>query len=293
LPDVLVTGAGGFVGRHLLPRLHQVGLDTATLGRAEGDIAAAGTWTNAPPCPTVIHLAGRSFVPESWEHPAEFLATNLGGTAQALDYCRRHGAALVLMSSYLYGRPRSLPIFETDPIETVNPYAFSKKAAEDAARFFNQAYGIPVTILRPFNIYGPGQPLHFLIPEIVEQLLSGPDIEVKDLDPRRDYVFVGDVVEAIVKAARQASEAGLTIYNIGAGRSHSVGEIVALAQELAGTHWPVRTTGQRRANEIMDTVAGITAASAGLAWAPATDLADGLRQVIAHARAAASGAPQG
>ena len=280
-----MTGAGGFVGRHLLPRLHQLGSDTATLNRIDGDIAAAETWIGAARCGTVIHLAGRSFVPESWEQPAEFLATNFGGTARALDYCRRHGSALVLVSSYLYGQPRSLPIMETDPIEAVNPYAYSKKAAEDGARFFGDAYGIPVTVLRPFNIYGPGQPSHFLIPEIVEQLLSGPEITVKDLEPRRDYVYVGDVVEAIVKAAQGASQGGLRIYNVGSGRSHSVGEIVALAQDIAGTEWPVRTTGQRRPNEIMDTVASIAAARDDLGWEPATDLADGLRRVIAHARA--------
>src|SRR5690606_33893882 len=138
-----------------------------------------------PPVDVVVHLAARSYVPDSWEVPADFLRTNLTGALEALEYCRLHNARLVFPSSYMYGDAGSQPIPESHPLVAKNPYALSKKLAEDAARFFAERFNVRTTILRPFNIYGPGQSEAFLIPWILRQLKSGTEVRVKDVEPRR------------------------------------------------------------------------------------------------------------
>ena len=291
MPEILITGASGFIGRHLSERLSRDGTDFAILDRSQGDIGEAATWANAPPCGAVVHLAGRSFVPDSWTDPAGFLRTNLCGTAQALEYCRRHGARLVFISTYLYGRQARLPVSESASLEATNPYALSKKLGEEACAFFARVYGLDVSVLRLFNVYGPGQPGHFLIPEIVAQVIGGKEISLKDLAPRRDYVAVADVVDAILRAA--SGPAGLGVFNIGSGVSHSVGEVVALIQELAGTALPVRDAGERRPEEVMDAVADNTAARRDLGWEPRFDLRAGLAAMLKHAGIGPPAGPRG
>jgi GDP-4-dehydro-6-deoxy-D-mannose reductase len=129
-------------------------------------------------------------------------------------------------------------------------------------------------VLRPFNIYGVRQAGTFLIPAILEQVRAGKEIHVKDLDPRRDYVYIVDVVHAIVKAIGHAD--GFAVFNVGSGTSHSVADVIAIIQELWGTDLPVRSDHVRRPGEVMDTVADITRARQQLGWSPRYTLRDGL-----------------
>jgi nucleoside-diphosphate-sugar epimerase len=277
--DVLVTGASGFIGRRLLPILRSSGLVVDGIAREHGDVADGETWQRVPASRAVVHLAGRSFVPDSWEQPAAFLRTNLLGTINALEHCRKHGASFVYLSSYLYGHPASLPIPETAPLHATNPYASSKLLAEQACRMYAQHFGLAVTVLRVFNVYGPGQPEPFLIPLLVRQVGEGREIVVQDLEPRRDYVYVDDVAQAVAKALQTSN--GLRVVNLGSGTSHSVAELVRLIQEIWRTELPVRSKNVRRKDEIMDTVADIRAARELLAWRPEHSLADGLRALRA------------
>jgi nucleoside-diphosphate-sugar epimerase len=276
---VLVTGATGFIGQHLVPLLKARGHSVTAVGSDAGDIADPRTWEALPVADALVHLAGKSFVPESWTAPEQFFSTNVVGAVAALNYCKRHAARLVLLSSYLYGNPRSLPIAEDAPLSATNPYALTKLMAEQAAGFFANAGGLRVAILRLFNVYGPGQSGKFLIPLIVEQVKTGKQIHVQDLLPRRDYVYVGDVVRAIEAAA--ASAGSFSVYNIGSGQSHSVAEVIGSIQQAWGTQLPVSSADLRRDNEILDTVADITAARRDLHWAPEFALADGLRAIHA------------
>src|SRR5438105_775381 len=200
MPRTLVTGATGFVGRALVRALSQAGHAVNALSRSAGDIADAATWARLPAVDHVFHLAGRSYVPDSWADPAGFLRANVTGTARALDYCRANGAHLVFVSGYLYGVPKRLPIREDDPADPNNPYALSKFLAEQVCAFHAAAMQVPVTVLRPFNIFGPGQRGEFLIPAILDQIRRGKEICVKDLAPRRDFVFIDDVVAALIGA---------------------------------------------------------------------------------------------
>ena len=276
---VLVTGASGFIGRHLVRRLDVDGHVTTDVHRATGDVSEPATWKRFPAADVVVHLAARSFVPDSWEAPGPFLRTNLTGTVEALEYCRAQGARLVFLSSYLYGDAVRQPISENSPLVAKNPYALSKKLAEEACQFFADQFEVAVTILRPFNIYGPGQSETFLVPTIINQLATRDEVRVRDLDPRRDYVYVLDVVDAIARAV--VHERGGGVLNIGSGTSHSVAELIATIQEVWGTNLPVRSDGVRRKGEVMDTVADVSRAEAVLGWTPRFSLRQGLEALNA------------
>ena len=121
MSKILVTGANGFVGKILCKTLTQLGHELIELTSGDGDITAATTWEKIPAVNIVIHLAAKTFVPDSWKQPELFLQTNTFGTVQALEYCRKHQARMVFISSYLYGNPETLPIPETAKIYTPNP----------------------------------------------------------------------------------------------------------------------------------------------------------------------------
>ncbi len=275
---ILVTGASGFIGRHLVPALRDAGHAVFEVDINSGDVADESTWVDFPRSDVVLHLAGKTFVPDSWADPAGFIKCNLLGTVSALNYCRRNNARLVFLSSYLYGNQKVLPIPETAPLVVNNPYGLSKKLAEEACWFFSDSFGIHVTILRLFNVYGPWQPEHFLIPSIIRQVNAGQVIRVKDLEPKRDYVYVKDVAQAILKAVD--CQEGFRIFNIGSGASHSVEELIRIIQSIMKTDLPVKVDAERRKDEIMNTVADITASKHHLGWAPRWTLHRGVQHML-------------
>ena len=275
---ILVTGAAGFIGRALVPRLRVKGHEVFEATSASGDVAEDRTWASFPSADAVVHLAGRSFIPDSWNDPGDFIRGNVLGTIGAVEYCRKHGARLVFISSYLYGHPEVLPIAETAPLDAKNPYAFSKKLSEDTCRFYASAFGIGVTILRPFNVFGPGQAEPFLVPFILRQVKAGGPVRVKDLGPKRDYVYVDDVADAVAAAIRVRPDFG--IFNIGSGESWSVEELINLIQTMLGTDYPIESRHERRRDEVMDTVADIRKARTDLGWSPAFGLRGGLEDMF-------------
>jgi nucleoside-diphosphate-sugar epimerase len=282
MAKVLVTGATGFVGRALVPALTLAGHDVIALRRSDGDVTEGATWVRLPAVEHVFHLAGRSFVPESWRDPAGFLHANVSGTAQGLAYSRACGAHFVFVSGYLYGRPKRLPIQEDDPQEPNNPYALSKSLAEQICAFYALSMGMPVTVVRPFNIYGPGQRPEFLIPTIVDHVAKGTDIRVNDLEPRRDYVHLDDFAAALVRTIERPGEHH--VVNIGSGMSYSVRDIVDAIQAAAGTQLVVVSSEQPRPNEIADVRADITRARIMLGWEPRVGFAEGIAQLVRAAR---------
>jgi len=277
LATTLVTGAAGFIGAALTRALSRAGHDVIALGRSDGDVTEKATWARLPAVAHVFHLAARSYVPDSWRDPTAFFHTNVTGAIQALEYCRANGAHLVFASGYVYGPPTRLPIREDDPTAPNNPYALSKFLAEQICAFY-AATGQPVTVVRPFNIFGPGQRRAFLIPTIIDQVRKAGEIRIKDLTPRRDYVFLDDLVTALI--ATIDKPAGYRLFNIGAGVSHSVAEVIDTIQSAAGTRLPVVSEETPRANEIPDVRADITRAQTILGWSPRYSLAEGIARML-------------
>ena len=280
---VIVTGARGFVGPHVVRALRDAGFEVLEHARGDGDLSE--TWPRKwPKASHVVHLAGRTFVPDAWSDPAPFHRDNVRATSHVLEYCRETGASLVHVSSYVYGVPERLPIDERHPVRPFNPYAESKIAAERAVEDYRTRFGVGATVVRPFNLYGPGQDARFLIPTIIRQALD-PSLEaitVADDRPRRDYLHVRDLAGLIVTALR-APTGGL--YNAGSGESHSVRDVADRVGELSGHRKPLRVTGPVRPNEILDVVADVTRAADGLGWRPRIRFTEGLQDTIEMARA--------
>jgi GDP-4-dehydro-6-deoxy-D-mannose reductase len=279
---VLVTGGSGFVGRRLVRSLRGEGVEVYAPERGILDVSAG-------PLPDlsadwVIHLAGRTFVPASWNDPADFYRVNVLGTVNVLEYCRRSRAKLIYVSGYCYGIPETLPISETAPLKPNNPYAFSKSAAEEACRFFFESLQTSVMIVRPFNIYGPGQSRDFLIPRIVGQAIDPTvaAIVVEDDSPKRDYVHIDDVIGAI-ESLRRNPRPGAT-FNVGSGESYSVAEVAEMVSKAADVDKPIVSRNNRRVNDIPDVIADIAAIQNAVGWSPSVALPDGLRGMVDQAR---------
>ncbi len=256
-----------------------------TTSRANGDIAAGQLEVDE--VDRVVHLAGRSFVPESWSASREFYRVNVLGTVNVLELCRARRIPLTYVSSYVYGIPDVLPIAEDHSLRPLNPYSHSKLLAEDAVRYYATTFGIPATIIRPFNIYGGGQDDRFLVPTIVRQALDpdASEIVVRDLRPRRDFLHVDDLVALLVATVSQPSPG---VYNAGSGGSITIGRLVDEVNTVVPRRKPVRETGEMRREEVLDVVADITRAMRTFAWAPRMSLADGLRETVAWTQAHAT-----
>ena len=279
----LVVGADGLLGRCLVARLADLPEVTVLpVTRANGDLRLADSWERLPPADHVFQLAARTFVPDSWDHPRQFVQDNIAITSNALEYCRRHGSNMIYASSYLYGNPERLPIPESARIVISNPYALSKRMCEEMVEQFSRMFGFPATVVRPFNIYGPRQDQRFLLPSIIQQAIHADEIRVMDLEPRRDYVFVDDVADAFLACAGAPSD--FEVYNVGSGESYSVGEVAAIIMRLVGRQLPIISAAERRESEIMETRADIAKARESLGWEPKFSIEAGLRTLVDSVR---------
>jgi len=279
LRHAVVTGSSGFIGKRLVDRLQTAGVQVTGLSRSSGfdllehEIPTAGI-------DHVYHVAGLTYVPKAWADPVSFHLANSHGTVRLLDQCRRANLPLTYVSAYVYGQPERLPISESTPARPNNPYACSKFAGEEACRFFASTFGVKATILRLFNVYGAGQDSTFLIPTIARQAIDPAvaEIVVADLRPRRDFVHVDDVVDALMAAPHLPR--GQT-FNVGSGRSWSVEDVITTSLVAAGSTKSYRDRGEYRANEILDVIADISALKMACGWEPTTSFERGIHSVIA------------
>jgi len=274
---ILVTGHDGFIGDYLLPELEEDN-EIVTLAENDGfiDIRNWDKIKKIGDVDVIYHLAAVTFVPYSFDHPRETYEVNVGGTLNILELARQAEVEkVVTMSSYVYGRPQYLPIDEDHPLEPNNPYTYSKMVMEKLCQGYSSDFGLKCVILRPFNIYGLGQGDNFLIPSIIKQLHQGK-IELQDPKPKRDFVYVTDVIRAMINAGSYTPRDDLDIFNVGYGKSYSVEEVVEKIVDLYSRYVDVRYTGERRKNEVMDTVADITHIRDKMGWKPLTSLDEGL-----------------
>lgn len=274
---VLVTGATGYIGRSLLPALSTAGFTVIPHSSAWGDIGRCDL--PVADVSQVIHLAGKTFVPASWQTPREFYDVNVMGAVNVAEHCRRVGASLLLLSSYMYGRPEQIPTPEDHPAKAVNPYGHSKLLAEESCRFYEQYFNVPLTIARLFNVYGGDQPDHFLIPSLVRQARDpeSKELVVQDDTPLRDYIHLDDCVELLV---RMVSSPRPGTYNVGSGMSYGVREIAAILNRLIPNPKPLRSLREARSSEIPETRADITRAREAFGWQPSVSLEDGVTRLL-------------
>ena len=278
MTNILITGGSGFIGKRLIAKLEALNYSCISLDSKNGDICKKNTFSNLPYVKCVFHLAGKSYVPDSWEENNHFFMTNIIGTKNVLNYCKSVGAKLIMASSYIYGKPEKLPIKENHPINPNNPYALSKSMAEQLIEFEFLYHNINSVILRIFNIYGKGQKDHFLISKIINQIKNKKDIHVFDLKPKRDFIYIDDVVDAFICSMGLGK--GCYKINIGSGKSYSVEEIINLIQEILGSKIPIFSEEITRINEINDVRSDISFAKKVLNWEPKYNIKNGLKKYI-------------
>lgn len=304
---VLVTGADGFIGSHLVERLVRDGakvrafclynsqgswgwLDTVTpevraaIEPVLGDIRDARFVREAMrDVEIAFHLAALIAIPYSYTAPESFVDTNVRGTLNVLEAARETKVARLVntSTSEVYGTPQHVPIRETHPLHAQSPYAATKVAADQLVQAFHLSYGVPAMTLRPFNTYGPRQSTRAVLPTILLQLLEGKrEISLGRLDPKRDLTFVEDTVDGFVRAAITPRIEGDTI-QLGTGVAVSIGELFETACRALGVEATVREDARRLRpdhSEVMVLLSDPARAADRIGWRPQTTLEVGLRR---------------
>jgi dTDP-glucose 4,6-dehydratase len=310
---VLVTGASGFIGSHVVEHLvaegHRVRAFVRYNGRDErghldrlpvsvrdavevhrGDLkdpvavrrAVAGQeW--------VLHLGALIAIPYSYQNPLDVVQTNVEGTAHVLDACRDSDAlerVVLTSTSEVYGTARYVPIDEAHPLQAQSPYSATKIGSDALGLSYHRSFGLPVAILRPFNTFGPRQSARAVIPTIISQALAAGVVRLGSLDPRRDLTYVKDTAAGFAAIAACDAAVGRVV-NIGRGEDLTIGELVERIGRLIGRAIEVEVDERRvrpAASEVGRLLAGTALARELWGWEPRYSLDDGLAETIAWVR---------
>lgn len=309
---VLVTGAAGFIGSHLVEELlrrgrtvrafvrYNSGARTGWLAdiprelRAKlqvffGDIRDARAVREAVQgCVCVHHLAALIGIPYSYVAPDSYVEVNIQGTLNVLNAARDFAVqrTVVTSTSEVYGTARYTPIDEEHPLQAQSPYSATKIAADHLALSFHAAFGLPVTVVRPFNTYGPRQSTRAVIPTILSQALGCAEIRLGNLSPVRDLVYIADTVSGFLAVADSAACVG-RVTNLATGRGISVHELVERILQLVARKLPVIESSERKrpeSSEVFELLGSAAAAKRLAGWEAHTPLEEGLEKTLAWVR---------
>lgn len=300
---VLITGGTGFIASNLIPKLQKQGYDVYNIERY-----VTGRHTGTKICQTyfadirdgfairkimreinpdyVMHIAAISAVSYSYDHPQEVIESNLIGTINlaeaALKETHDFKQFLFAGTSEEYGNNGFEVQLETNPLLPASPYAVSKMACERYLNYMREAYGFPITILRPFNTYGRKNDAHFLIERTITQMLTQPVVNLIDPTPIRDWMYVDDHVNAYLTCLGNGKAIGET-FNFCTGKAYSIKETVDIISKLSGFKGDVVWgASPKRPTESRVILGDYNKASKLLKWAPKYTLEEGLKETIAY-----------
>ena len=303
---VLVTGAGGFIGSHLVERLVDLQADVTCFVRYNSlnrwgfiddlpikgslNIISADLKDNDAVIKAVkgkemvFHLAAAVSIPHSYEFPREHLQTNIMGTFNVLQAAKDHDIKKLvhLSSSEVYGTALEVPIKEKHPLQGQSPYSATKIAADKLAESFYLSYDLPVAIARPFNTFGPRQSARAIIPTIITQALAENKVILGNEKPTRDFNYVENTVDGIIATAQSEKSIGEVI-NLGSGTDIPIGMLAKKILAIIGKDVKIiREKGRFRPekSEVMRLVADNTKAKKLLDWEPKITFEDGLKKTI-------------
>lgn len=272
---ILVTGADGFIGSHLVEKLVEIGysvrafvmynsfnswgwldyIDEKTKKSIEivsGDIRDPFIVNSAMhDCDAVLHLAALIAIPFSYHAPSSYINTNINGTLNVLQAAKSKGKTKVIhtSTSEVYGSAQYVPINESHPLSGQSPYAATKIGADQIALSFYRSFGTPISIIRPFNTYGPRQSNRAIIPTVITQILSGKnEIKLGNLTPTRDFSYVEDTVNGFIAALKTPDIDGEVI-NLGAGFEVSIKEVIEQIIKIMGKDIKIISDDKRIRNE--------------------------------------------
>jgi NAD dependent epimerase/dehydratase len=305
---ILVTGAGGFIGSHLVEALvglgHSVRAFVRYNGRSDpgrlrllrpetyreveiafGDLRDSNAVSGAcRDVDIVYHLGALVGIPYSYVHPRETVETNVTGTLNVLLAARDQGVKRLVhtSTSEVYGTARAIPISEEHPLQSQSPYSASKTAADMLAQSFFLSFGLPVVTIRPFNTYGPRQSARAVIVTAIVQALTGDVVRLGDLSPTRDLNYVTDTVQGFVNAGFSDRCMGKVI-NLASNKEISIGELADRIVSIIGRPVKVESDPVRRrpgASEVMRLRGDGRLAKELLGWTPKVELGEGLRRTV-------------
>jgi dTDP-glucose 4,6-dehydratase len=234
-------------------------------------------------CDAVLHLAALIAIPYSYHSPDTYIDTNIKGTLNVVQAARDLGVTKVIhtSTSEVYGTARFVPITEEHPLQGQSPYSASKIGADQIALSFYSSFDTPVTVIRPFNTYGPRQSARAVIPTIITQIASGKrQLKLGALRPTRDFNYVQDTVGGFIAALCSPASVGEVI-NLGSNFEISIGDVVRTIAEVMGTKVDISTDDQRlrpEKSEVERLWASNTKARELLGWQPAYGGLDGFRR---------------
>lgn len=314
MSKILVTGADGFIGSHLVDALVREGHEV----RAFVFYNARNLWGWLDYCPEdvrgkfevfagdvrdphsvrssmkhfdiVLHLAALIGIPYSYSSPDTYVETNVRGTLNVVQAARELEVSRIVhaSTSEVYGSARFVPMTEEHPLRAQSPYAATKIAADQIALSFHSSFGTPVTVLRPFNTYGPRQSARAVIPTIVMQIAAGrQEIRLGSTHPTRDFSFVADTVTGFV-AAMHADAAIGEVVNLGTGYETSIGDVAKLIAEVMGVEPEIASDDQRVrpvTSEVERLIGSNAKAKKLLGWQPHFAGLQGLREGLARTAA--------
>ena len=306
--SVLVTGAGGFIGSHLVEAL----IERSAEVRAFVHYNSRNDWGFLEELSTdkknninlisadlrdyhavqqatkrvdiVFHLGALIGIPYSIAFPNDVVETNIIGTLNILKASLNSNVSKIIhtSTSEVYGTAQYTPIDENHPLNPQSPYAATKVATDKLAESFYRSYGLPISILRPFNTFGPRQSLRAIIPTIIAQLLQSQKVIVGNLKPSRDFTFVSDTVSGFIMLAKKKGVEGDT-FNLGTGKDITIKELISLISKLIGLMAKIEVDERRiRGNksEVMQLISNNSKAMNILDWQPKYTLEEGLRATI-------------
>lgn len=305
---VLVTGAGGFIGSHLVESLVRQGSKVTAFVHynSRGD---SGLLKYLPPLirkeveimvgdlrdfqtilkisknqQLIFHLGALIAIPYSYENPYSVVETNVLGTLNVLTASRINQVERVIhtSTSEVYGTAQYTPMNEKHPLQGQSPYSASKIAADKLAESYYCSYQLPVVTIRPFNTYGPRQSTRAVIPVIITQALKGNKILLGSTHTKRDFTYVDDTVNGFIMAADTEDILG-QVFNLGTGQEISILEICELVSKILGKKLTIMTDESRirpEKSEVQQLLSDNSFARAKLNWYPKCNLEDGLSQTI-------------
>ncbi|MFC1671532.1 NAD-dependent 4,6-dehydratase LegB [Planctomycetota bacterium] len=309
--QVLVTGADGFIGSHLVEELVRRGYRVRAfvlynslnswgwLERLPGDILNEmevflgdvrdphRVRVAMEGCEAVLHLAALIAIPYSYHSPQSYVETNVKGTLNVVQAAQDVGVGRVVhvSTSEVYGTARFVPITEEHPLQGQSPYSASKIGADQIALSFHSSFGTPVTVIRPFNTYGPRQSARAVIPAVIVQIAGGErEVKMGALHPTRDFNYVKDVVRGFIAGMESDQSVGEVI-NLGTGYEITVGDTVKLIAEIMNAEVNITTDSSRlrpEKSEVERLCADNAKAKKLLGWEPVSGGEEGLRQGLAE-----------
>ena len=287
MENILVTGHDGFLGSHLVSELQKkfnvIGVSKTSYGQKitqiKKDICKISYLDFPEKINYIIHLAAITDPIYCQKNPKECFNVNVNGTQNILELARRKDSKIIFFStSHVYGIPKKLPVKQGDPKHPNSIYSDSKLDAEIICESYSRTYGLDVSIARLFSVYGPNSSSHLVVNSIINQLLKNKVIQLGNVNSRRDFIYVTDVIQAIKIILKTIH--GFNDYNVGTGKSYSILEICEILKKISKKNIPVKSIKSKiRKNDLSKIVCDPTKIQ-NLGWKSKIGISVGLQKML-------------